>query len=98
MAGGVRTLAAMLGALLALSFAAPTEASAAHRRRPRSAPTITVTTDRVAIQPRAQPVRFTVTSSDDAPVTVTVAHGGDGPDVTTLADHEAVLAEVPLVL
>lgn len=98
MAGRVRTLAAMLGALLALSFAAPTVARAAHPRLPRSAPTITVTTDRVAIRPRAQPVRITVTSSDDAPVTVTIAHGGGGPDVTTLADHEAVLAGVPLVL
>lgn len=95
MTGRVRTFVAMLGAILVLILMLPTTALAG---RGRSVPTVTVTADRLAIQPRAEPVLFTVTSSEDATVTVTVAHAGGGADVLTLAANEPVSAGVPLVL
>jgi len=95
MAGRVRTSVAVLSAIFALILMLPTTALAG---RGRSAPTVTVTADRVAIQPRAEPVRFTVISSEDATVTVIVAHGGGGADVATLAVDASVVAGVPLIL
>ena len=93
--GRIRTFAAMLGVTLALMLVLPGTAQAG---RGRAAPTLTVTADRLAIQPRSEPVRFTVISSEDANVTVVLSHAEGGADVSTLAKTEPVLAGVPLVL
>jgi flagellar hook assembly protein FlgD len=60
--------------------------------RGRAVPTVAIGADRAAIQPRAVPVRFTVTSSEDSAVTVVVAPAGGGPDVATLSNGDPISA------